>query len=134
MLRRLQYICLVGSIGLIAADRIDLFAGRGPFILTPFLVLAPLVFLIGVFSVEPARMFRFTVTSPIRRQVPFLAAASLFLLLSFFSIPFGLDPERGLVAFVDLLLVVVFGYFISLKVLEEPAQERLIVRSVAFGL
>lgn len=134
MLRKLQYVCLVGSIGLIAADRIDLFAGRGPFILTPFLVLAPLVLLIGIFRVEPARMFRFTITSPIRRQVPFLVAATLFLLLTCFSIPFGLDPERGVVAYIDLLLVAVFGYFISLKVLKEPAQEQLIVRSVAFGL
>jgi hypothetical protein len=134
MLRKLQYVCLVGSIGLIAADRIDLFAGHGPFILTPFLVLAPLVLLIGVFRIDQARMFSFTITSPIRRQAPFLAAASLFLLLTFFSIPFGLDPERGLVASVDLLLVAVFGYFISLNVLKEEAQEQLIVRSVAFGL
>jgi hypothetical protein len=134
MLKKLQHICLVGSIGLIAADRIDLFAGRAPFILTPFLVLAPLVLLIGVFRVEPARMFRFTITSPIRRQIPFLAASSLFLLLSLFSVPIGLDPERGLVAFVDLLLVAVFGYHISLQVLEEPSQEKLIVRSVAFAL
>lgn len=134
MLRKLQYACLVGSIGLIDADRIDLFAGHGPFILTPFLVLAPLVLLIGVFRVEPARMFRFTITSPIRRQLPFLAASSLFLLLSLFSIPIGLDPERGLVAVCDLLLVAVFGYYISLQLLEEREQEKLIVRSVTFGL
>src|SRR5579864_2967442 len=104
MFRKLQYVCLVGSIGLIGADRIDLFAGRGPFILTPFLVLAALVLCIGVFRVEPARMFRFTVTPPIRRQTPFLAGCSLFLLFAFASIPIGLDPERGIVAFADLLL------------------------------
>jgi hypothetical protein len=134
MLRKLQYICLVGSIGLIAADRIDLFAGRGPFILTPFLVLAALVLLISVLRVEPARMFRFTLTAPIRQQAPFVVASGLFLLLSFASVPIGLDPERGLVAFVDLFLVAVLGYYISLQVLEEPAQERLIVWSVTFGL
>jgi hypothetical protein len=134
MLRKLQYSCLVGSIGLIAADRIDLLAGRGPFILTPFLVLAPLVLLISVLRVEPARMFRFTLTAPIRRQAPFLIASGLFLLLSFASVPIGLDPERGLVAFVDLFLVAVLGYYISLQILEEPAQEKLIVWSVTFGL
>jgi hypothetical protein len=134
MWRRLHYGCLVGSIGLIGADRIDLFAGRGPFTLTPFLVLAPLLLLISVFRVTPARMFRFTITAPIRRQVPFLAASSLFLLLSFGSIPIGLDPERGLVAFSDLFLVAVLGYYISLQILEELTQEKLIVRSVTFAL
>ena len=133
MLRKLQYICLVGSIGLIAADRIDLLAGRGPFILTPFLVLAPLILLISVLRVEPARMLRFTITAPIRRQTPFVAASGVFLLLSFASVPIGLDPERGLVAFFDLFLVAVLGYYISLQVLEDPAQEKLIVWSVTFG-
>jgi O-Antigen ligase len=134
MLRKLQYICLVGSIGLIAADRIDLLAGRSPFKLTPFLVLAPLVLLISVLRAEPARMFRFTITAPIRRQTPFLAASSLFLLLSFASVPIGLDPERGLVALSDLFLVAVLGYYISVQVLEDRAPEKLIVWSVTFGL
>ena len=134
MLRKLQYACLVGSIGLIAADRIDLLGGHGPFRLTPFLVLAPLVLLIGAIRTEPARMFRFTITSPIQRQVPFIAASSLFLFFSFFSIPIGLDPERGIVAFCDLLFVVALGYCISVQVLEEPGQEKLIARSITFGL
>ena len=119
---------------MIGSDRIDLFGGHGPFILTPFLVLAPLVLLMRVFRVAPVAMFRFTVTPPVRRQAPFLAAACLFLLFSFASIPIGLDPERGLLAFCDLVLVAVLGYYISLRVLEEPEQEKLIVRSVAFGL
>ena len=134
MLRKLQYVCLVGSIGLIDADRIDLFGGHGPFTLTPFLVLAPLVLLISIFRGTPDRMLRLTVTMPIRRQIPFLAAASVFLLLSFASIPIGLDPERGLVAYCDLFLVAVLGYYISLQVLEERAQEKLIVQCVTVGL
>jgi O-Antigen ligase len=134
MLRKLHYICLVGSIGLVGADRIDLCAGRGPFTLTPFLVLAPLVILISLLRTQPDRIFRVTITPPVRRQVPFLAASSLFLLLSFASIPIGLDPERGLVAYADLLLVAVLGYCISAQILREPAQEKLIVRSVTFAL
>jgi len=134
MLRKLQYGCLIGSIGLIGADRIDLFAGRGPFTLTPFLVLAPLVLLISFFRAPPAGMFRVTIATPIQRQGPFFVAASVFLLLSFGSIPVGLDPERGLVAFSDLFLVAVLGYYISLQVLEQPAQEQLVVRSVIFAL
>jgi hypothetical protein len=134
MFKKLQYACLVGSIGLIGADRIDLFAGHGPFTLTPFLVLAPLVLSMSAFRVSPSGMFRLTITSPVRRQASFLAAACLFLFFSFASIPIGLDPERGLLAFCDLVLVGVLGYYISLRVLEEPEQEKLIVRSVAFGL
>ena len=134
MLRKLQYVCLIGSIGLIGADRIDLFAGRGPFTLTPFLVLAPLVLLICVLRISPGGMFRLTITPPIRRQEPFLIASGLFLAFSFASVPIGLDPERSLVAFVDLFLVAVLGYFISLQILKEPDQEKLIVASIAFGL
>jgi O-Antigen ligase len=134
MLRKLQYTCLVGSIGLISADRIDLFGGHGPFALTPFLVLAPLVVLIGLLLTGLRGRLHLAITPPIRRQVAFLAASSLFLLLSFASIPFGLDAERGIVAFSDLVLVAVLGYCISVQILTEPAQERLIVRSVAFAL
>jgi len=134
MLRKLQYVCLVGCIALADADRIDLFGGHGPFILTPFLVLAPLVLLLGTVRAGPATMFRFTITAPMRRQMPFLAACSVFLLLTFFSIPIGLDPQRGLVAFCDLLLVAGLGYYISLLVLEQSEQERLIVRSVTLAL
>ncbi|MGB0016973.1 MAG: hypothetical protein WBQ12_09710, partial [Candidatus Sulfotelmatobacter sp.] len=110
MLRRLQYIFLIGSIGLIGADRIDLFGGRGPFILTPFLVLAPLVVLLQLLRSGLRGSLHVAITPPIRRQLPFLAASSLFLLFCFASIPFGLDPERSVVAFCDLLLLAVLGY------------------------
>jgi hypothetical protein len=134
MLRKLQYVCLVGSIGLVGADRVDVFAGQGPFTLTPFLVLAPLVVLLHLSRKGLSGRFQFAVTPSIRRQFPFIAAASLFLLLCLASIPLGLDPERGLVAFCDLLLVAVLGYCISLEILSEPMKEKLILRSVAFGL
>ena len=134
MLRKLQYICLVGSIGLIGADRIDLFAGHGPFTLTPFLVLAPLVLLIQLLRVGLRGTFHLTIRPPIRRQIPFLAALVLFLLFALASVPFGLDPERGLMAFADLLLVSSLGYCISLWILAEPEQEKLILRSITFAL
>jgi len=134
MLRRLQYIFLIGSIGLIGADRIDLFGGRGPFILTPFLVLAPLVVLLQLLRSGLRGSLHVAITPPIRRQLPFLAASSLFLLFCFASIPFGLDPERSVVAFCDLLLLAVLGYCISVQILTEPDQEALIVGSVTFAL
>ncbi len=134
MLRKLQYICLVGSIGLIGADRIDLFGGHGPFILTPFLVLAPLVLLLHFLRSGPRGSLHVAITPPIRRQVPFLAACSLFLLFCFASIPLGLDPERSVVAFCDVLLLAILGYCISLEILTERDQQALIVRSVKFAL
>jgi hypothetical protein len=134
MLRKLEYVCLVGSIGLIGADRIDLAAGHLPFILTPFLVLASLVVLLHLLRTPPDRLFRFTITPPIRRQLPFLAACGLFLCFTFASIPIGLDPDRSVVAFGDLLVLVILGFCISMQILQEPAQELLIVRSVGFAL
>jgi hypothetical protein len=133
-LRKLYYLLLIGSIGLIGADRIDLLAGHGPFILTPFLVLAPPVLLIGLLRAGPHRLFRLTISGPMQRQIPFLAALSLFLFFAFGSILFSLDPERSLVAFADLLIVAFFGYCISVQILAELKRENLIARSVTFAL
>jgi hypothetical protein len=133
-LRKLQYILLVASIGLVGADRIDLFVGHGPFTLTPFLVLTPLVVLIGLLRAGPQRLFRLTMLPPMRRQIPFLAASGLLLLFTFASIPVSLDPGRSLVAFADLVIVAFLGYCISVQILAEPAPKTLIVRSITFGL
>lgn len=134
MLRKIQYFCLVGSVGLVGADRIDLLAGHGPFTLTPFLVLALLVVSVHLLRMGSQQVFELAVTPPLRRQVPFVAASSLFLLCAFVSVPLGLEPSRGVVAFCDLLIVAVLGYFISTRILAEPEQGRLIVISVTFGL
>ena len=134
MLRKLEYGCLVASIGLIGADRIDLAAGHLPFILTPFLVLAPMVILLHFIRAAPSRLFQFAITTPIRRQAPFVAAASLFFLFSFASIPLGLDPARGFVAFPDMLLVAIFAYYILSRILTEPDQKRLVLHSITFSL
>jgi hypothetical protein len=134
MLRKLQFIGLVGCLGLIGADRIDLFNGHGPFKLTPFLILAPLVVLIGFLIRLSCGSLHFTITPPIRRQTHFRIAFILLLLLSLASVPFSLDPERSLVAVAGFSLVVVLGYYISVQILAAPAQETLIVRSVTFAL
>jgi len=133
-LKRLRHILLVGSIGLIGADRIDLLAGHGSFILTPFLFLAPLVLLIGLSLGGPHKVFRVSPLPSMRRQIPFVSGLCLFLFLTFGSILFSLDPMRSLVAFCDLVLVAFLGYCISLQILAEPDQERLIAHSVTFAL
>lgn len=134
MLQKFQYACLVGSLALIGADRIDLFAGGSSFILRPFLVLVPLTILIGLLRRTPERMFQVAITPPLRRQVPFVAALVLFLIFSFISVPVGLDPERSIVAFFGFFLVVVLGFFTSVQILAEREQEKLVVLSVTLGL
>jgi hypothetical protein len=69
-----------------------------------------------------------------QRQRQFLTPLALFLFFVLASVPFGLDPERGTVLFVGLLLVAGLGYCISALILAEPAQGKLIVRSVGFSL
>ena len=130
MLRTLEYMCVVGSIALIGADRIDLLAGHGSFRLTPFLFLASLVVLIQILRAK----LQFEISPPLRRQIPFFILLVLFLFLSFTSTVFGLNPERGLVALADLVLVSVLGYCISVRVVEDPAPGKLILRSVTFAL
>lgn len=134
LLQKLQYILLAGTIGLIGADRIDLLAGYGPFILTPFLVLASLVLLIRALRSGPHGLFRVAILPPMRRQIPFLCALGLFVFLTFGSILSSLDPARSLVAFTDLVLVAFLGYCISVQILTEPKQEALIARSITFAL
>lgn len=134
MLKKLEYIFLVGSIALTGADRIDLLWGHGFFRLTPFLVFASMVVLIRLLRMGWSGQFRVVITPPFRRQIPFLVALALFLFLAFTSTILGLDPQRGLVALCGLVLVSVLGYFVSARILADPEPEKLLVRSVTFAL
>ncbi len=128
---RVEYLLLVGSIALIGADRIDLFVGRGPFTMTPFLLLAPLVIFTVIF---PKWLGGNNCLTIARRQKPFLGMLAIFLFFALLSILFGIDPERGIVAFANLLLVSLFGYCISLRILVAPDRERLIITSITCSI
>ena len=134
MLRKLEYACAVGSIALIGADRIDLLGGYGFFRLTPFLLLASLVLLIRLLIMGLRGRSQVTISPPVNRQIPFLIVFGLFLLLSFASTIFGLNPGRGLVALADLVLVSGLGYYISVRILTDPNPGKLVVRSVTVAL
>jgi len=134
MLKKLEYICLIGSIGLAGADRVDLLGGHGFFRLSPFLVFASLLVLIRVLVMGLRGKFQVPISVPLRRQVPFLAVFALFLFVSFTSTIFGLDPQRGIVALCGLVLVSVLAYCVSVGILTNPAPEMLVVRSVTFAL
>jgi len=121
MLKKLEYVCAVGSIALIGADRIDLFGGYGFFRLSPFLLFASLVVSIQLLIIGLRGHCGAAIRPPFRRQIPYLAVLALFLLFAFASTIFGVNPQRGLVSLFDLVLVAVLGYCLSLRILADPA-------------
>jgi hypothetical protein len=131
---RMRRFFLIACLGLIGADRIDLFAAHGPFTMTPFLFLASLAVLAAILPKWLRGSVSLEITPPIQRQLPFVILTGIFLALTLLSIPAGLDPLRGVVAFADLLLVATLGYSISALILVEPDRARLIQRSVSLGL
>lgn len=116
------------------ADRIDLLAGHGFFRLTPFLFFASLAVLIRLLIMGLRGNFQVAMSPPFRRQAPYLVVLALFLFAAFTSTIFGEDPQRGLVALCGLLLVAFLGYCISVRILADPAPEKLVVRSVTITL
>jgi hypothetical protein len=134
MLKKLEHLCVVGSIALIGADRIDLLAGHGFFRLTPFLLFASLAVLIRLLVMGLLGESQITISPPVRRQIPFLVVFVLFLLVSFAATIFGVNPTRGIVALSDLVLVSALGYYISVRIVADSAPEKLIVRSVTLAL
>jgi hypothetical protein len=134
MLRRLEYSCLIGSVALIGADRIDLLGGRGSFRLPPFLVLGAIAVVLR-FAVITVEQRLFIVTTPsLPRQMSFLVVLVVFLFLASFSTIFGQDPSRGVMQLAEVVLVSVLGYCVSVQILAEPAPERLIFRAVSLGV
>jgi hypothetical protein len=134
MLKKLEYTCAVASIALIGADRVDLLGGHGFFKLTPFLVFASLAVLIRFLFMGLRGHFEVTISPSLRRQIPYLVVFALFLLVSFASTIFGLNPDRGIIAFADLVLVSILGYCISVRIFADPAPQKLVVRSVTLAL
>ncbi|MGA7794171.1 MAG: hypothetical protein WCA19_14120, partial [Candidatus Acidiferrales bacterium] len=134
MLKKLEYVCAMGSIALIGADRIDLLAGHGFFRLTPFLFLASMVVLIRLVFLGLRGSAQVAISPPVRRQIPFLVLFALFLFISFASTIFGVNPDRGIVALADLVLVSALGYYISVRILADPVPEKLLLRSITFAL
>ncbi len=134
MLRKLEQLFVVGCVALIGADRIDLLAGHGFFKLTPFLFFAPLIVLIRLLFMGWGKGFQAAITPPLRRQIPYLFVFALFLLVSFTSTIFGLNPDRGIISLFDLVLVSALGYCISVRILADPAPDKLVARSVTVAL
>jgi hypothetical protein len=117
-------------IALIAADRIDLAGGHGPFILTPFLALTPLVALSELIR----RTLRGKAVAVPQRIVVYLALASALLALvltsSFVSLDFSVSGSRAV-----LLVAQVFGTFtVALLSCDRPDAMRLFARGALLAL
>lgn len=103
---------------LLAADRVDLLAGRGPFVLTPFLVLTPVIVLVAwrhrLQHGEPLPL------APLR-LAPFRLA------------PLGLAPLRLAVLLLALVIPVIGSVFVSMDV-PRSAMRAVQLVAVAFGV
>ena len=95
MLKKLEYVCLVGSIALIGADRIDLFGGYGFFRLTPFLFFASLVVLIRLFCRGIARKISGCDRPAFSSPNPFSRRVSTFLVYFVHFNHFRFGPGAG---------------------------------------
>jgi hypothetical protein len=89
---------------LLAADRVDLLAGRGPFVLTPFLVLTPVIVLVAwrhrLHHSEPLRL------APLRLAPVQLAVLLLALVIPVIGSVFvSMDVTRSAMRAVQLVAV-----------------------------
>lgn len=121
---------LVLWIALLGADRVNLLAGLGPFILTPFLILTPLVL-----ALEGTRLglARGTIRIP-PRTVPFLGLAAALLAIVSVSALLGGDPPLSIKR-TALLIAHMSGTFLGgLVLLNQERPERILVRGAYLGL
>ncbi len=107
-------LLLIIWIATIGADRVDFLGGGGDFILTPFLVLSPLVMAFGFMYLMLKRSAPSILVPKNTRQVAFLLTALLLLVL--LSVVFGKDMRLGLKRFV-LLAIQVYGTLLGAIVL-----------------
>jgi hypothetical protein len=121
---------LVVWFSLIVADRVDLLAGKGAFLLTPFLVLTPLV--VGVELVRLAGRGGTFRTSP--RTPRYVLLATVFLALVGVSVMLSRDQEFALKRFALLAAMVYLTLIVAVALANRPDAERILVRGSYLGL
>lgn len=121
---------LVLWLALIGADRVDLLAGAGGFLLTPFLVLTPLV-LAGELWKTSVRGGQFALP---RLTLPYLFLATCFLAVVLLSVLFGFDVPVGVRRYV-LLWVELYGTAaVAVFLANHPSVQQILVRGAYWGL
>ncbi|TVR60362.1 MAG: hypothetical protein EA422_14075 [Gemmatimonadales bacterium] len=121
---------LVVWVALLGATRVDLLAGAGPFLLTPFLLLSPLVLASELLRVAqqgweirlPAGAGSFTVAVSV--------LLALLVVSAFFSIEPAASARRVSLLVVQVGFVVAIGYAIALR----PDPARILVRGAVLAL
>jgi hypothetical protein len=126
----MREILLVVWLATIGADRIDLFAGRGPFTLTPFLALTPLV--IGAELLRLIRSGRSVRLPPGAFWYALFATA--LLVVSLLSVFFSLDIEISAKRFALLLVQVYATLVVALLLGGHEDPERILVRGAYAGV
>lgn len=107
-------LLLIIWIATIGVDRIDFLGGTGDFILTPFLILSPLVLSFGFMHLMLKKSAPAVLVPRNTRQVIFLF--TLLLILVLLSVVFGRDMRLGLKRFA-LLAIQVYGTLLGAIIL-----------------
>ena len=121
-------------VALIGAERIDYFDGGGSFVLTPFLVLSPLIILIGLVWViykDSNSRWSFNLSPAI---IPFVLSVLAFLILNLAATIFGLDVTLGARRFILLMLILVYSSAILLLLGKSVNPTRVLVHGAYAGL
>lgn len=121
---------LVAWVALVAADRFDFLGGMGPFVLTPFLVLTPMVF-----AAEALRLATRRVTLRLSESTVHYLFWSLCLLsLVLLSVLFAYDVDMAARRY-TLWCVQVMGPFgVAVLLMQYPDPARILVRGTYWGV
>ena len=117
---------------LLAADRVDVFAGAGPFVLTPFLLLTPLVVLSAIWARaragEPLAQLQLEGRAPLLRWL-LLALIAVVTLSVFVSMDVSRSAMRAM-----QLVVVAFGAFAVRALVPHDRLREALVRGARWGI
>jgi hypothetical protein len=121
---------LIVWFSLLAADRVDLLAGKGPFLLSPFLVLTPIVVV-----VEAMGLLRRGGSFRLPPRMPrYLIAATAFLLVVGVSALFSRDMEFGVKRYALLVVMLYLNLLACAAVAMRADARRILVRGSYGGL
>lgn len=110
------------TIAAIGVDRVDFFGGAGPFVLTPFLVLSPVIFFVLLLEfLHDTRVLR-------KISLPFFTISCLLLITLFVSATFSNDQEMSF----KRLALVVYEIFFTVLALT-TWNRRLLLKGAYLG-
>jgi hypothetical protein len=123
---------LVLWVATLGADRIDFLGGHTFFVATPFIVLSPLI-LLG-HALSPSREHEPRSSTPISIPTNFLTLILFFLVVVLASILFGLDVERGAVAYTLLFYEITCTVLIAAILLTRSDASDILLRGARIGV